>query len=227
MTSFRFFSLLIILGGFLTSCKKSDSTPKAYIRIIHGSPNATAWDLSPDGQLLISNINYGSGTNYYKVNAGGLNIRLNATGSSTNVVANGDVVVQADKYYSIIAADSVSKLKIAVVNDDRTPAPSGKALIRFFHLVPNGGTYDFFNGAAALFTNRTFFDLTTNSSAVGYIPVDPGVITFAVRATTGGSIVTTLPSVNIMAGKVYTIVVRGFSGGSGNQGILMSLYSDN
>lgn len=226
MIRFRLFTLLCVMGAFLVACKKSDNTPNAFIRVIHASPNATALDLSPDGTLLVGKINYGSATNYLKVKAGGFNIRLNATGTS-NSVLNGDVVLQPDGYYSILAADSVAKLKISVVGDDRTAAPSGKALIRFFHLVPSGGTYDLYLGASALFNGRSYFDQSTNASVVGYTAIDPGTFTFALRAAGGGSIVTTFPTANIVAGKTYTLIARGFPTGTGNQAILMSLFTDN
>lgn len=217
---------LPILVVVLLACKKSDNAPKSSVRFIHASPNAPGVDLAPDGQLLVGNVSYGSGTSYYKVNAGGFNVRLYPTGTR-DVVLNGDVALQADQFYTIMVADSVAKLKVSVVKDDRTPPPAGKSLIRFFHLVSNGSTYDFYIGPTPLFTSRSFFDHTTNTSWVGYTSIDPGTYTLVARASNGSSTVTTFPSAALAAGKSYTIVMRGFVGGFGSQAVLMSLYTDN
>ncbi len=219
---------LICFVGFVlvfSACNKnSNNNPQTSIRVMNASPNATSVNLAPDGKVLISAVKYGLVSDYFKVDAGGFNIRMNLEGSVLPFT-NTDVVLDADKNYTIVIADSISRLKKSLVIDNLSDPPAGKSHVRFFHLAGNGPTVDLFKGGTAVFSGRVFND-QSNGAGVNYTAIDPGTQTFEVRSSGSGSIVSLLSNVNLAAGKIYTVVVRGYVGGAGSQGIVMNSYTD-
>lgn len=220
-------TILCFIGLVLvfSACNKnSNNKPQTSIRVMNASPNAASVDLSPDGKVLISAVKYGFVSDYIKVNAGGFNIRMNLDGSLLPFT-NTDVVLDADKNYTIVIADSISRLKKSLLIDNLSVPPTGKSFVRFFHLAGNGPTVDLFKGGTAVLSGRVFND-QSNGTGVNYIAIDPGTQTFEVRSSGSASIISILPNVNLAAGKIYTIVVRGFVGGAGTQAVTMNLYTD-
>lgn len=219
---------LIFFIGFvlvISACNKnSNDNPQTSIRVMNASPNATSVDLAPDGKVLISAVKYGFVSDYFKVDAGGFNIRMNLVGSQLPFT-NTDIVLDADKNYTIVIADSISRLKQSLIIDNLSDPPSDKSFVRFFHLVGNGPAVDLFKGGTAVFSGRVFNDQSTGTG-VNYTAIDPGTQTFEVRSNSSGSIISLLSNVNLVAGKIYTIVVRGFVGGAGSQGVVMTIYID-
>lgn len=220
-------TILCFIGLVLlfSACNKNgNNTLQTSIRVLNASPNATSVDLAPDGKILIPAVKYGLVSEYVKVDAGGFNIRMNLEGAILPFT-NSDVVLDANKNYTIVIADSISRLKKSLLIDKLSDPPAGKSFVRFFHLVGNGPTVDLFKGGTAVSPGRVFND-QSNGTGVNYTAIDPGTQTFEVRSSGSGSIISILPNVNLAAGKIYTIVVRGFVGGAGSQGVVMNLYTD-
>ena len=119
----------------------------------------------------------------------------------------------------------IYKFKKSLITDSQTDPPSGRAFIRFFHLVGNGPTVDLYKSGSPIFSNRSFNDQSIGAG-VNYISVDPGTQTFELRSAGGGSILALLSNASIAAGKIYTIAARGFVNGPGSQGLVVSLYTD-
>jgi hypothetical protein len=69
-----------------------------------------------------------------QVEAGTRNIKVNVSGTSTTVI-NADLALSKDQNYSVFAIDSVSKISALVLTDDLTAPASGKAHVRFVHLI--------------------------------------------------------------------------------------------
>lgn len=222
-----YLSLYVLLSVFgLNSCTKSEAKkPQAFVRLVHGVPNAANIDLAPNGQVLIGNVGFGSASNYVSADAGGFNIRIQ-TNAGTSFITNGDIVTAEGKYYTLVVTDSLFRAKSSVVLDDRNDPPAGKANLRFFHLIGNGPNYTVNRSGNALFSNRAFNDQAGGGIGAAYIAIDPGTLTFELRQAAGGSIVTVLPTVTIAAGKSYTLIAKGFVGGTDKQAVALSLITD-
>ena len=75
-----------------------------------------------------------------------------------------------------------------------------------------------------LFTGRSFNDQTVNTSFQNFIELDPGTYTFLFNnATTGATVYTTSAQV-LLTDRIYTLAVRGFTGGAGTQAIGAWVY---
>ncbi len=206
--------LLAILCFGIWSCNKSSPGTTANLRLVNLSPNSSTFDLYINNALLVGGVGYGANSGYIKTTGGTINAAVAATGSSTASVS-GNITLNADSYNSIFVFDSLSKAQGTVIVDDRTAAPSGKVNIRFFNFVSGGSTVDILRaGTTKLFSSRSFNDQNTLTSLTAYTAFDPGP--FSVSAVISGTtvLITSLPSMDATAGKSYTLVLKGFPGGT-------------
>ena len=223
-------SIFILALVFLGACSKDDDPAQTNLRFVHMSPDAPSLDYSINNSLFIGGNSYTAPTPYRPTNAGSVNVSVSATGTTTPLFnINGNF--QADKYYSVFLFDSVGKLKITGMEDDRTAPPTGKCNVRFLHLGTDQGPVDIIRagGPIKLFSNRSFNDHSTSASLTGYTAIDPGP--FSVSAIVAGSVntlVTQLPSFPATAGKSYTLVLRGFKNAVAlsPQSILLGVIED-
>ena len=205
--------VLLFLGvlAILVSCKKDDPA-QTTLRFMHYSANAPVINYYIGNDLFIGNNSYPAPTPYQRTNAGTItiNARQQSNGAS---LFNVEGTFNQDKFYSIVLFDSLSKLKVTAMEDDKTAPPSGKAYVRFLHLATGEGAVDIIKagGPTKLFTNRSFNDHSGNSTLTRYTAIDPGP--FSCAAIVAGSpnvLITQLPSFAATAGKSYTLILRGF-----------------
>ena len=70
-----------------------------------------------------------------------------------------------------------------------------------------------------MFANRSFNDQVATTSYENFIEIDAGTYTFLFKnAGTGATIYTTSAQV-LLPDRIYTLAVRGFTGGAGTQAI--------
>ncbi|MBY0537049.1 MAG: DUF4397 domain-containing protein [Chitinophagaceae bacterium] len=221
--------LTFVAGLLLSSCLKNANTgisdgPKGYVKILNASVDAPPVDLYTEtGTKLNSNTQFGAYSNYTAVDAGGFNFRLNATGTTAYLV-KGSIVTSENAYYTLIMNDSTSKIKAGLVSDEYVAPASGKAKIRFFHLISNGGAYDLYLGSNPLFSGRTFNDYKTIGG--GFIEVNAGTVNFDLKNSGVLNSEATLSAATLTAGKFYTLIAVGTSGAVTGQGSQLILLQD-
>jgi hypothetical protein len=140
---------------------------------------------------------------------------------------SGTITLTADSYNSIFLYDSLSKVQPSTITDDRTAPPAGKVNIRFFNFVNGAVSLDIVRaGTTKIFSSRTFLDHVNNATLTKYTSFDPGP--FSVSAVIAGSsvLIANLPSMDATAGKSYTLVVKGFLGGTGAQAVSLTPITD-
>jgi hypothetical protein len=204
-------TLLVVL---FASCKKNEDVvtapvEEANIIIKHASPDAPNVDLLVDGvKINTSAVGFNTNTGYLKIKAGARNIKVNAVGSTTSVI-NSNLTLAKDKNYTLYAANRLSNIEPVLVEDNLTAPAAGKAHIRFVHLSPDAPAVNIVNGAAT--TN--LFSSVAFKSSTAFTPVDATAagtaFTFNIRNATTTASVASVP-VTLVAGKIYTIVIRGF-----------------
>jgi len=205
-------TLLVVL---FASCKKNEAVipvpvEEASIIIKHASPDAPNVDLFVDGaRINTSSISFNTNTGYVKIKAGARNIKVNAAGSTSSVI-NANVTLVKDKNYSLYAANKLSAIEPVLVEDNLTVPAAGKAHIRFVHLSPDAPSVNIVSGTAT--TN--LFSAVTFKSSTAFTPVDATAtgtaFTFNIRNATTSANVASVPA-TLVAGKIYTIVIRGFA----------------
>ncbi|MGY4384592.1 hypothetical protein ACVWYN_001618 [Pedobacter sp. UYP24] len=193
--------LLILVSG----CVKKDDTPvgEAQLRFVNAVPGSVGQDVYVNNnQVTLVGLGYAQSTAYTKV-ISGINLIAFADGGtlvSNAIISYGtDIGTNSSVYYY---KNLSGTLVAGAIKDDMTAPAAGKARVRFVHLnnsLNNSLRVSAVNGAE-LFPALVF------GSASAYFEVAPG--TKFQPAATG---VTTAPeiSVNVQAGKIYTIVLTG------------------
>ena len=218
-------SLLLTIFGCLKKDPESKITQVLFVPL---SPNATAVDFSINSTLYATTVNYSTTTGtvrysfpYYTLEPrAGSVIAYNSSGSN---IAFASVTrdLEENKVYSTFLIDSVLKAKAVIVMDDLSDPTPGKVKIRFFHFSPNTVPLDVVNSATSvkMFANRSFNDQVTTTSHENFMEIDAGTYTFIYKnVTTGATIYTTSAQV-LLPDRIYTLAVRGFTGGTGTQAI--------
>lgn len=238
-------ALSLSLMVFIAACGKDDAAwPTAgRVRFFHAVSDAPTVGvdllidnlpvnlrtfLTPGTPLPDSTFKYGAGfpgitdSSYLYLTEGSHNIKVNAIGTATTVVA-ADVPVGAGKTYTAFAIDSLAKVGLLVV-EDILPAPkNGKAYVRVAQLSPNAGNVDvllkYVKTVSGVLTTLDSTSLGTNvayKSVSNFVEVKaPDSLTVEFRnAGTTKSAVTFAKSA-LVAGRCYTILARGIVGKSG------------
>lgn len=197
--------LLVIVG-----CDKDDkgTTPQletSKVRLIHASYDAPAVDVTVDGVKAVSSLEYGESTGYAEIAAGVRNVKVTPAGTTSPVVIDANLPVEANKEYTVIAVNQLASIEPIVAVDVRTPNPS-KAKIRFIHASPDAPAVDIKVGSgssAPVFSDVQFKEITN------YIEVDAGSYQFVVTPAGSASEVVVLNSVSVQNGIVYTVMALG------------------
>ncbi len=233
------FFTLSLTSAFMSSCKKEvANAPK--VKVIHAVPNvpdaltalpapqrtssvnvfAFSAGSTSDSTVLTSALFYPQASNYETVKQGSFDLRVRPFFLNLNVIAANGVNFANDGAYTVIAYDSVAKIKAMVLNDNLS-APSGNNVkIRFLHLSANAPAVDIVNlrDNQAIFSNRTFADNVTNSSKADFIEVAAGTYNLEVRLAGTSTSVLPINNLILQSGRSYTIWATGFVGGtSGRQ----------
>lgn len=220
--------LLALLVLCVISCNKSTPASTTNLRFINLSPNAGALDVYANSSLVVGNVGYGSASSYQSINAASTAVSFTQAGT-TSMIGSGTVAFNANSYYSAIVYDSVATIKGNLFQDDRTAPPTGKAFIRFFDYANVNSSIDILRSGTTpvkLFSSRNYVDHITTLSYISYTAIDPGIFNVSAVVAGTSSTITQLPNFEAVAGKSYTLVLKGFSGGTGAQAVFLGPITD-
>ena len=201
-------SLISLL--FAVGCDSDDNgtTPQvetSKVRMIHASYDAPGVDISVDGAVAISNLEYGESTGYGEVEAGVRNVKVTPTGATSPVVIEANLPVEANKEYTVIAVNELASIEPILAEDFRSPN-SQKAKIRFVHASTDAPAVDIKVGsgtAAPVFGDVEFKEITS------YVEVDAGSYQFVVTPAGSATEVVVFDAITVQNGMVYTVVALG------------------
>lgn len=212
---------------FFAACKKTDTPANANIRLINLSPNSNALDLNANNALLIGNVGYGVASSYQPIASNSPLVTITTAGVASPYF-NGNLLIQPSKYYSLFGYDSTTAFKVSLIEDDRTAPATGKINMRFLNFYKGSVTVDIRKGTTNLFTSRSTNDHAANGSYTQYTSMDPGSYSLGVFVAGSSVNLFQLPAIDFVAGKNYTLVLRGFSSvSSGPQSMVLVPITDN
>ena len=180
-------------------------TNKAKVRLLHMSYDAPPVDVRVDGTLALRNLAYRGSSGYAELNPGTRRLQVTPAGRTTPVVINSSVPFVANRDYTLIAVDRLTRITAIGGLDARAPN-ANKAKVRFVHASPDAPAVDIKVGSATgprVFANATFKRVTS------YIEVNEGSYSFVVTAANGTQAVVSFEAVKLEKGKVYTVVAHG------------------
>lgn len=211
----RFFNLLMIVCIFLSCSRDASYSSNAPLKFVNASVNAPKLDVFVDGSLLATQIAFPSVSNtFFAPLSGTPTFRIAAYDGSQAGMFFGTVSNAALKEtdnYSLIATDSIHKLKVSFVNDSLDAPEVGKTKVRFFQLCADytdtaNVTVDTFKIA----TYRLFNDQANNTTLHKFYTIKSGTYTVRLRLN-NGTVKDSLVNVNFASQKIYTIILKGSS----------------
>ena len=193
-----------------------------YVRIIHTVPDAPNVDIYANDQLIVNNLAYGVYTDYLPVAEGTYRISLYVAGTKDSAVISNMLTVNRNAIITVAAVGTLSDIELLAIPDANETRMPGKALIRFLHLSPNAPAVDItLPDGTVIFSNVSFKHITP------YMDVTPMSYTLQVRVAGTSNIVLTVPNVNLMTNKYYTIYAIGLVGEKPELEALLLLDGDN
>ena len=105
----------------LTAVVAVDSTDapaagKAWVRVLHGSPDAPAVDVKANDANILTNVPFGVISDYLPVDGGTYNIKVCAAGTTTCVI-DADLTFTAGKKYTVAATNLLASIEAQVLED--------------------------------------------------------------------------------------------------------------
>ena len=174
----------------------------AAVRVAHFAPDAPALDVYIGGERVLSNVSFGTVSNYLRLPDGRATVKVVPTGApaGNQGLVEANVTVAGGQAYTIAATGQVATIQGTVFSDSlRTPA-AGKAKVRLVHTSPNAPAVDVaVAGGPVLFRNISF------RSASDYIEVDAGTYNLEVRPAGQTVVALAVPGVSLQAGVTYTV----------------------
>ena len=132
------------------------------------------------------------------------------------------LTVNRNAIITVAAVGTLSDIELLAIPDANETRMPGKALIRFLHLSPNAPAVDItLPDGTVIFSNVSFKHITP------YMDVTPMSYTLQVRVAGTSNIVLTVPNVNLMTNKYYTIYAIGLVGETPELEALLLLDGEN
>ncbi len=246
-------SVVALSATFLAACGESEplatNVRKTNLRFWNMMPDANvqSLDILVDGNF-VTNIRYGDEqTNYSEVFSGNRNIRVTVGGDRNRITIDtlADFSNRQNQFFTFMVVDSARNNSPLLIRDNYNLRPdtlTGRFQLRILHLSPNApgvnvGVADANNNIAYIIADTLTF-LKNLSQA--QINTQAGFRTFRLSATNptladttlnlviravGGTIIP-LGAVRVQEKSVYTVIARGFVGGTGAQEFQTRIIKD-
>ncbi len=181
------------------------SDVNARVRVIHASANAPLVDISVDNVEVLSDVSFGTGSNYLKLPSDTYNIDVAASADSTSVI-NANLLFNSGTDYTIAAVNSLNNIEPLVLQDDNTVPAAGNIKVRLIHAAPSAGLVDVYITAPdgdILTLNPTIegFNFKDNS---GYLEVPAGDYRVRVTLATTKTVAIDTGTLSLTSGQIRT-----------------------
>lgn len=231
------FGLVLVTAALLTACgEKYDFRTASFdpvasggrVKIYHAAPGApgvvvylndkpfSGVNTTPPAApvaLAYSNTALNSFPNidYAVVTPGTAKLRIAVATTPETLVLNGDVPVQDNTYYSVFVVGTAPNYEAVLTTDKLQAADATKAYVRVANLVSNSpaGGYELLVNGKSVVTAGAF-KTVTEFQPVDAVAFGSTALTVAVR--NGASSFTATGGLSPLAGRFYTIAVRGVAG---------------
>jgi hypothetical protein len=180
----------------------------AKVRVLHASPDAPAVDVFLDDTKVdaLTNVPFGVISSYLDIPAGDHNVKVYATGTTSDPVIDADVTVAAGAMYTIAATDAVANITPQVIQDEPSPSES-TAQVRVVHLSADAPAVDIAttgsDPADALIKGLAY------PNASDYLAIPGGSYDLEVRLAGETTVALALPGVAVEDGNSYSVFAIG------------------
>jgi hypothetical protein len=192
----------------LTLAGVAHAADPARVRVLHASPDAPAVDIHLDDEAVeaLTNVPFATISDYLDVPAGDHNVKVYATGTTTDPVIDADVSLAAGAVYTIAATDAVASIDAQVLEDEPSPDCDG-AQVRVIHFSADAPAVDVATAGAdpadALVAGLAYPDAT------GYLDLPAGSYDLEVRLAGTTDVALDLAGVTVDECTAYSVFAIG------------------
>jgi len=197
-------AMAVAVVGLVPQASKAQSANQ--LRVMHASPDAPPVDIYVDGKAVLTNVPFFTLSGALSLPNGTYKVAITPAGAGLGAaVLSTDLKVENGYAGTVVALDSLSKLKVKLYPDDMSPVPAGKARVRVIHASPDAPAVDIklAGTATKVVSNAAFTDAAT-------VEVAAGTYAFDITPAGASAVVFTTPSLRFEAGWSYTLVASGF-----------------
>lgn len=180
----------------------------ADVRVLHASPDAPAVDVYLDDTIVgaLTNVPFGTISDYLAIPAGDHNIKVYATGSTSDPVIDADVTVAAGARYTVAATGALADITAQVLEDDPAPTLSA-AKVRVIHFSADAPAVDIATAGSSV--DEAVVKGLEYPDATGYLELPGGTYDLEVRLAGQTTVALPLPDVAIEDGRAYSVFAVG------------------
>ncbi|MCC5936291.1 MAG: DUF4397 domain-containing protein [Lunatimonas sp.] len=201
--------LLLAFGA--SSCLDEQSvpeaTPIAFVSFYHGSPQTDPITITVDNRVYNSNpFGYGNYFEYGNFYTGQRSFSFRNPGASSSLLDT-VVTLKASEAYSFFIAEHEDLFEPIIVKDQLENPGQGKALLRLAHLSPDSPEVHLRVGTAVepVLKDQAFGEVSA------YKAIDAGRFALKILdAESGEEELVSANDISILAGRIYTLVLRGY-----------------
>ncbi len=200
------FAAILTFVLFLSSCKKDDDNDgMASVQVVHSSETTGPVDLYIDNARVNSQaVAYTQSSGYFQIPAGSKTAEIRLAGSA-QVVNTVNLDLEEGKNYTIYVSGSSSTEGSVVTNDNTSTPSDGQAKVRFVNLSSLVSSASVLLDNSSAISSNLLFGATSDFSTVA-----AGTHTFKAYSSANANVNVTT-SLNLQAGKVYTVYLTGTS----------------
>ena len=183
----------VLVAAFAAPVSAADT---AMVRVLHASPDAPAVDVQLDDAPVsaLTSVAFGTISDYLEIPAGDHNVKVFATGTTTDPVIDADVSVAAGAAYTIAATDAIASITPQVLQDE--PSPScDNAQIRVVHFSADAPAVDV--AAAGTSPDEAIVQDLAYPDASNYLDLAAGTYDLEVRVAGETTVALDLPGVEV------------------------------
>lgn len=179
----------------------------AYVAVYHAAPDAPAFDIAVDGRLINGEpFEYAAYSGYLNFFTGNREIKFHSVNANSALIDT-TFNFENGKAYSLFAINTSTDVEALFVVDSAAAPAAGKAMVRFINLTPDAPAFDLVGGkdaATSLFSENGFKGVTA------FREIAADTYTFELRNAGAPQAVLSAEDVEILPGRFYTIITRGF-----------------
>lgn len=191
----------------LNSCSKDPepAQPYAFLSITNTSPTAATFNIYVDQTRVNPQgaIAFGGFLGYGQITLGAHSVKV-TTGSSTESLLTKNISLDEAAAYSLFIVDKNANMDYLVTKDVLGDINSAKAFVRFINLSPDAPALDLaVKDADVILSDKAY------KASSEFIEVDPKTYVFQLKDDTGAAVADDLSSIELKAGKSYTVIAAG------------------
>ena len=204
----RLVAPLIASALLLGATSAAAAADTADVRVLHASPDAPAVDVYLDDAIVdaLTNVPFGTISDYLQIPAGDHNVKVYATGTTADPVIDADVTVAAGKAYTVAATGALADITAQVLEDEPAPIASA-AKVRVVHFSADAPAVDIATAGSGV--DEAVVKALAYPDATGYLELPGGTYDLEVRLAGETTVALPLADVTIEDGRAYSVFAVG------------------